>query len=321
MTNESPIFIVGHPRSGTTLLRFMLSSHSRIHIPDETGFVPFLRPDVSAPLSTDQVTAVVHRIGRLNRFWADMVPDIDEFYRALPEPTLSAVLDALYRQRIAEFGAARWGDKTPLYVQYIPTLLTLFPQANFIHMIRDGRDAALSALAKWGAERRYLDVFYLMVNWNRNVRAGCKAKNIVPAGQYAEFHYEELVSTPEVIIRRVCEFLGEEFEPAMLKQNQLAARVGGGIDAHIEVQRPISDSSVGRWRQELNPFQKKLADRLAGSTLTEFGYELAALGPMSPAEILHFAGSAARFLALDTTRTLLYRVGLLSLNRNRRQTS
>ncbi|RMF40576.1 MAG: sulfotransferase, partial [Anaerolineae bacterium] len=156
-----PFFIVGHPRSGTTLLRFMLSSHPRLYIPEETGFIPFLLPRRMhhAPLSLAQTRRLLARIARLNYLWDGLVDDLPAFYAALPAPTLPVILDTLYRRQIAPFGAQRWGDKTPLYVQHIPLLADLFPGAQFIHIIRDGRDAALSARKKWGYA--YQDLTYL----------------------------------------------------------------------------------------------------------------------------------------------------------------
>ena len=119
---EKPIFIVGNPRSGTTLLRFILSSHPRIYIPDETGFIPFLLEDIESELDLAQTDTVLERIGQLNRSWDGMVEDVAGFITALPKSNLQHILDALYQQKIAEQGAVRWGDKTPSYALYISTL-------------------------------------------------------------------------------------------------------------------------------------------------------------------------------------------------------
>lgn len=146
---EIPFFIVGHPRSGTTLLRFILSSHPRLHIPAETGFLPFLGVNPQRSLSLVDVERLLDRIAHLNTEWGGLVQDREEFLAALPEPSLAFVLDALYRRKIAGSGAARWGDKTPGYVHHLPALHSIFPQVQFLHVIRDGRDAVLSASKKW----------------------------------------------------------------------------------------------------------------------------------------------------------------------------
>lgn len=318
---ERPIFVVGHPRSGTTLLRFLLSSHPRIHIPEETGFIPFLVGErwVNASLSRAQVGSVLERIGKLNRLWYGMVDDVSAFYDSLPEPKLARVLDALYRQKAAAFGAARWGDKTPVYIRYIPTLVRLFPTAQFVHMIRDGRDAALSALAKWPERRRYMDPYYLLKNWERNVETGQQAGRMLGPSRYLEMRYETLVREPQAVLEEVCTFLGESFHPDMLDHTSLARRVGPGPQGHVEVQQPISTASIGRWRTQMAPFDQRMADRLVGRTLSELGYELAGLGPLLTGERLKLLLLAGKYRLTDTTRSVLYAVGVLTLNRGMRR--
>jgi hypothetical protein len=321
MKNEPslrPFFIVGSPRSGTTLLRFMLSTHSRLYVPDETGFLPFLRCDPGRLLDVQETGEVLQRIGHLNRFWKGLVADVAAFHSALPQPRLPYLLDALYRQHCLPQRMARWGDKTPLYIRYIPQLLAIFPQAQFIHIIRDGRDAALSARAKWGAANRYMDIYYLLRSWQRSESAGQEAQRTLPAAQYFALHYEALVTTPETLLRQICDYLGEPFEPAMLKQTKLARQIGGGIDEHVEVQADLHGTSVARWQKEMTPFEKRLADDLVGDTLQELGYPLANIGGLTVGDRALKLAFAAKFGLADTTRTLLYRTGILTLNRNRR---
>lgn len=313
-----PFFIVGHPRSGTTLLRFMLSSHPRLTVPDETGFVPFLRVDPARALTVGETTAVVSRIARLNVEWDGMVEDIATFHAALRPPTLRSLLNALFCQKIGPHGAVRWGDKTPLYVQYLPRIRAIWPDAKVIHVVRDGRDAALSALHKWGGERGYMDMTYLLRNWVRNVQTG-RTQGELLGSDYLELRYETLVREPNATLRRVCAFLGEAFVPAMLDFDKLAREVGGGVDGHVEVQRPLSVVSIGRWEREMGVFDRKLAECIAGPLLAELGYAPTDAAPLTTAERARAAALNARFLLTDTTRTILYRTGILTLNRNRRK--
>jgi hypothetical protein len=319
--SETPVFVVGHPRSGTTLLRFMLSSHSQLDIPEETGFIPFLVPDnqLNADLSMAQVEEILRRIAQLNHLWRDMVPDVAAFYGELPEPRLCHVLDALYRQQIAPHGAVRWGDKTPVYVRYIATLDTLFPTAQFIHVIRDGRDAALSAQAKWPGRRIYMDNYYLLQHWMTNVESGRRAGQLLGGERYLEIRYEGLVQNPQGTLEGICAFLGETFEPAMLEPAQLARRVGPGPQHHVEVMQPVSSTSVARWKAEMNPFEQRMADHVAGRSLQALGYELSLQGPLSPPEHLRLGLLAAKFWVTSSTRSLLYRTGALTLNRGMRR--
>jgi hypothetical protein len=316
--SETPFFIVGNPRSGTTLLRFILSSHPRIYIPGETGFIPFLLKNVRAELSLPQVRGLLHRIAWLNRGWDDLVKQVPGFYRSLPTPTLRQLLDALYRRKITPHGAVRWGDKTPSYVRHIPTLSTIFPQAQFIHVIRDGRDVALSAQAKWGHKHWYMDSYYLLKNWARNVKEGRRAGRQLDPDRYLEIHYEQLVQAPEDTVRTLCSFLNESFHSAMLEHTRLA-RQEIGPDGHVEVRRPISTASVQRWRGEMSAFQCKLANELAGPVLAEMGYELAESSLWSTRERIRLFCLAVKYQAIDSMRHLLPALGIPTLNRDKRK--
>ena len=316
-----PIFVVGSPRSGTTLLRFMLSSHPRIYIPDETGFIPFLlKPSqLGQPLTHAEVEKILSRIAKLNYLWRDLVPDVAAFYQNLPEPTLTFLLDALYRQIVAPFKAGRWGDKTPLYVRYIPIIQRIFPAAQFIHVIRDGRDATLSAQRKWGLPRYwYMDNYYLLRNWVDNVNFGRKSGALLPEAQYLEIRYEQLVFDPERMLQQVCAFLGEAYDPAMLNHNHLAQQVGPGPDQHTEVMEPISTESVQRWKSRMSSLDLKIADHIAGSLLAELGYERYSPGQFTASEWFHFCFLALKYNLSAALRWALYAGGFFTLNRNMR---
>jgi len=315
---EKPFFIVGNPRSGTTLLRFILSSHPRIHIPAETGFLPFLSQDVETNLNLDRVDEVLKRIGRLNRKWAGMVDDLQAFYESLPEPRLMYVLDALYRRKIEPYGAVRWGDKGPSYVRYIPVISEIFPTAQFVHLIRDGRDTTVSAKRKWG-HNWYMDTCYLLKNWVRNVEHGQQAGAILGPDRYLEIRYENLVQTPRPVIETLCAFLGEQFHPAMLDHTSLARQLIGPEGAYPNVRKPISLNSVQRWKREMTLFDQKVANRIAGSKLIALGYELPELEPFSPTEGLHFFFLTCKYRLTSSVRWLLYAQGLLTLGRDNRR--
>lgn len=320
----SPIFIVGSPRSGTTLLRFMLSSHPDLYIPDETGFIPHLiKPErVGDALTRAEVSALLDRIGQLNYLWRNLVTDVSAFYQSLPEPNLTNILDALFCRVVADHHASRWGDKTPLYVQHMPLIANIFPRVQFVHVIRDGRDATLSAQQKWGRSQFwYMDNYYLLKNWVANVAIGRRDGALLPKTQYYEVRYEQLVREPENSLGQICDFLGESYQPAMLSHTSLARQVGPGPDNHTEVMKPISTASVGRWRTEMSAFEQKMADRIAGSLLSELFYERSEVDPFTLEDKLRFSFLAAKYRLSDTLRQLLYRTGFLTLNRNMRQSS
>jgi LPS sulfotransferase NodH len=314
---ETPFFIVGNPRSGTTLLRFILSSHSRIYIPEETGFLPHICGYAGRMLSRPEVEELVLRIGRMNSEWRALVSDFDAFYASLPSPTLMHVLDQLYGIKLVPHHAVRWGDKGPSYVRVLSKIDRIFPTAVYIHVIRDGRDCTLSALKKWGRRYWYYDTYYLMRTWSRNVQAGRSAGQWLGPGRYLEIRYEELVSDVTAVVKRICDFLGERFEPQMLDHTGLARQLAAPT-GHLEVEQPVTRRSAGNWRQNMLLFDQKVALRVAGRQLSQLGYDVPKLPPLNIAEWVRYAALAGRFFLIDSLRRLLYCVGWLKMSREKR---
>jgi hypothetical protein len=315
---EDPIFVIGNPRSGTTLLRFILSSHPRIHIPPETGFLPFLFDAPERELSLAEVEQILDRLGGYNRDWKNVVDDARAFYDTLPCPTLKWVLDALYRQKVAPYGATRWGDKGPSYVAYVPAIAQIFPSAQFVHMIRDGRDTTLSAQRKWGDSHWYMDNYYLLRNWVRNVNRGQEAGAMLGPERYLEIRYEDLVQRPSPVVKRICLFLNEQFDSAMMQHTTLANQLLETDTAYPNVRRPISTQSVQRWKREMVSLDLKLSLRVAGPKLQELGYETPELETFSLAEWARYTFLRCKYLVVDFLRGRLYKHGALVFgHRNR----
>ena len=148
MVAQAPFFIVGAGRSGTTLLRLILAGHSRLHIPPETWFLRPLVQDfpLTGALTQPQVERAIETMVQDER-WPDMEMAADELRRqaaTLTQPTLVDLIDLVYRHLLHASGKQRLGDKTPHYFAIVPELATLYPEAKFIHLVRDGRDVAIS---------------------------------------------------------------------------------------------------------------------------------------------------------------------------------
>ena len=144
----APFFIVGSGRSGSTLLRLILSAHPRICIPPETWFLLELvdRFPQDRPLEAEELQAVVDAMTSHYR-WPDLGLDravLEERLARANRPTLGDAAAAVYDELASREGKPRWGDKTPPYVRIVPQLARLFPGARFLHLLRDGRDVALS---------------------------------------------------------------------------------------------------------------------------------------------------------------------------------
>jgi hypothetical protein len=310
-----PFFIVGVHRSGTTLLRYMLSSHSRLYVPPESDFIPyfFLR-NPTEELSDRRIAEILDIIFTKYRFvgeWRGDRPQAAEFTRQLAAPTPAALLDALYTAYARQNGAERWGDKTPIYASYLDLIHEIFPAAQFIHIIRDGRDAAQSMLAKYEADEFHVDVFFAARNWVRRIRKAQASGARLGPGQYYELRYEDLVVDPERELRGVCEFLGEPFEPPMLRHHRLASnRIPPDSHFFDTVRQPTSDERMGRWRSKLSPADQRLVQAVAGPLLQELAYPLEDVGPMPWSERLRLVALALKYATLQAGRRVLQAAGL-----------
>jgi len=275
------VVVLGVSRSGTTLLKEMLDRHSQLAIPSESYFLPQLwdrhgpRPDREA------ILADLGRLARV-REWG-VSPD--EVRRRLPaDPSFADVIEAVYRAYAGERGKPRFGDKTPAYMQHLALLERVFPGAQYVHIVRDGRDAALSFVAmrrrprfNWARPRRLSD---FACQWDYEIRAARRFGSTTAAGRYLELRYEDLVADPGRRLREVCAFLGLGFEPAMLEYHR-------GVDAttlqdHPRLAQPPA-AGVRDWREQMAPRDAERFEAIAGALLTELGYPRAHPAPSSGA--------------------------------------
>jgi hypothetical protein len=164
-------FIVGSPRSGTTLLRFALAAHSALAVPPETGFVGHIAADAAlAQIGPDELLRLMTTFPPAMSAWSDFGVSEDSLHRAFAALETFRVADGIrcfYRLYAARHGKPRFGDKTPIHGRMIADIGRLLPEAAFIHVIRDGRDASLSLRDMWFTPAR--DMAALAVYWRDNV--------------------------------------------------------------------------------------------------------------------------------------------------------
>lgn len=274
MPDNTPFFLIGAGRSGTTLLRLILAGHSRLHIPPETRF---LRPLVrELPLSGQLTAAQTERAVAImtgDYRWPDMEMAAEDLRRRaleLPSPRLVDIIDIVYRHHLTGAGKARSGDKTPIYFEIVEQLATLYPGAKFIHLIRDGRDVAISRIdVDW--ERYYERQF----EWSLAMARRRDYLRSALAGQILEVKYEDLVANPEAIVRQVCVFLDEQFEPQMLDWRHLTTLVPAREQhIHGRLAQPISSDGIAVWRRRLTALECFAMEACLHRDLENCGYQL-----------------------------------------------
>jgi hypothetical protein len=275
--NEVFPFVVGSGRSGTTLLRNVFDAHSELAMCHEAHFIaPFVQHrsayERKGRFDADAFVTDLYRSPNFRR------QDIDEaaIRAAMAESPPSDIVEAV-RVVMAVYATAAgkrlYGDKTPGYVTDLELLGAAFPEARFIHVIRDGRDVALAYLDRdeWGPSSLGDAAHY----WRSRVTRGRAAGRALGPDRYREVRYEDMVDDPERVTRDLCTFLGLEFEDAMMLSHERGREfIAGTKDpgAFVNLARPIT-KGMREWRTQMDPDDVVLYETIAGDLLTELGYE------------------------------------------------
>lgn len=283
--------IVGAPRSGTTLLRFMLDSHPELAIPPETGFLRVGPELIRHGVSAEGFFRAVVDFPESFPAWDDFGIGQDEFRAALAslEPfTVADGFRTFYRLYAERSGKNRWGDKTPLHSKSMVEIREVLPEARFIHIIRDGRDVALSLRGMWFSPGEEMEV--QAAHWRDWVNAARESGR--GRSDYLEVSYESLVRQPQGVIEGVCSFIGLDFAPVMLdyhnrtsarlKEHKTRYRADGSILVTHEMRleqmrlttRPPDTSRISGWKTAMSPEDRKRFEAIAGDLLRELGYEI-----------------------------------------------
>jgi len=275
----APIFVVGAPRSGTSLLARMLDAHPAIGLADELCFFDIVLsaqsevPELDSPERIARFLELLPRMDHV-RFWADgeaLIAAAADRLRADPAPSYARFYRYLMEARAAAVGARRFGEKTPWNVRHLEALEALFPNARFVHIVRDPRAVVAS---KRKLPRTSTDVVTNAVKWSIDVAAAGRYRDSSPerAARLLEIRYEDLVRNPEPVLRRLTDFLGEPFDPAMLTFTEAGTPAFKDQPWRDGVRRPLFDSSLASWRNEFTPAQLWLVQRLTRAGMARYGY-------------------------------------------------
>src|SRR5262249_7683944 len=290
-----PVIVLGVGRSGTTLLRVMLDRNTTLAIPYETFFVPQLahrhwrRPDLDDFLDD---------LGRLRTLYDWGITPEGGRTRRREGMTTSEAIAAIFETYAERQGKPRWGDKTPLYMQQLPLLERLFPDAIWVHLVRDGRDAALSFLElpegfsgkTWALPRT---VTQLAARWRTEILAARRLGGHA-GSRYLELRYEDLVDDPEHWLQRVCEHVSLPWEPEMLDHTRHSDT------AHMPEHRNLAQPptpGLRDWRSQMSREDALAFEQVARDVLQSAGYELLEPGGNYPTS--NGRRELARFAALS----------------------
>ncbi len=264
VSRAAPVVIGGCPRSGTTLLRVLLDRHPSIACgPESKLFIP----------DWPSADELAHRYE---------MPE--ELVRGLlaAAPSQAEFIDRFFAEHCRRLDKKRWAEKTPLNVRYADFVFAHFPDARFVHILRDGRDTVASlrtfpSHAVVNGRRVPLDtrnpIDRCARRWVRDVRAGLRHRG---DPRYTEVRYEALATRPEETLRPLFEFLGEPFDPCVLRprpEEKAAAKRPLRDHANSpEASAPIHTRALSRYLTDLDVSELETVMRIAGDLLRELGY-------------------------------------------------
>lgn len=262
VSDAAPIIIGGCPRSGTTLMRVMLDTHSRICCGPECSLLLPRWPHVR----------------NLARRFAIPEGAIRALFAASPSQGWFA--DEFFKLYCATLGKPRWAEKTVANIHHMDFIFSRFPKASFIHMIRDGRDTVCSL--RTHPRHKVVNGALVELNtrhpvepcvrrWVEYVQAGLEHRS---DPRYLEVRYEDLVAHPRATLERVFAFVGEPFEERVLNFHEVE---GGSRDftnnpQNPEANRPVYTKAVSRWRSDFSAPEVATFKRLGGALLVELDY-------------------------------------------------
>jgi hypothetical protein len=289
---ESPVFIIGNPRSGTSLLRLMLMSHTGIVIAPECGFAVWLyesyadwtQGDVDSP----RLSLFLHDLAQARKFetWNVRIDALRDYISRRRPSSYSDLVASVYRFYAMGIKPdfCIWGDKNNYYLSHIADIRALFPSARFIHVVRDGRSVACSykelgmrELKHAYAPRLPSDTNSIAIEWGGNIRTIRSSFASFGFEGVWELRFEDLVSSPRDSLVSICGFLGLAFEPAMLEYYKLSESKGGEPEIYREWKGKNRSrlllSEVDRFRADLSLDEIRVFENKAREQLDWYGYD------------------------------------------------
>lgn len=244
-----PIYIIGNPRSGTSLFRLMLHLHSQVSIPPESHFFLWLEDKYPA-WDLSKAEDYIEDLYNSTKFETWQMPreELQAFilrHRPATYPQLNSLIYLFYTLSIGKT-PVRWGDKNKLWKEKLPNIEAAYPDTQYIHVIRDGRDIACSfrELAEKKMTSKYAprvptDIEHLSERWHRNISAIRAFEKDLPEHRFLTVRYEDLLTSTSEVMERAFAFLGLPFEPDVLDYY------------HVEDREQVEPAEFFQWKEKL----------------------------------------------------------------------
>lgn len=289
---DSPLFIIGSPRSGTSLLRLILTSHSQILVPPECGFIIWLHTKYANWQRSDnnngsRLTSFLDDLFESKKFdtWLlDKTFIKDQIVARQPEnyAELCGVVYATFGMTTGK-DFSMWGDKNNFHINHLGELLNLYKKARFLHIVRDGRDVACSYREVMAAKSKSpyapkleTNITNIALEWSNNVMKIDSFMTLMPREATMTIRYEDLVLNSSSSVMAICEWIGMPFEADMLnfyqqnKSKKLEPELT--MDWKKRTLQPISDDTLGRYASLLSNEEQDEFLAVAAIALCRFSY-------------------------------------------------
>lgn len=270
----------------------MLDSQPTLAIPPETGFlcVSQILTGSDDELRESFFSSIVNFPVEAPN-WPDFEIPTELFWQTLTRIKPFNIAEAyrsFYRLYAARFEKLRWGDKTPLYCKCMDAIREILPECRFIHIIRDGRDAALSLRRMHFSPG--LEIETQAAYWRDCVltarRAGANHSD------YLEVRYEDLILNPRKTLHQICTFIDLEYDDAMLhyytrSPERIKEHKGRPTLLLTQEQRirqqqhttlPLDPARVFAWKSAMSVEERERFQIVAGDLLSDLGYEMSVPG-------------------------------------------
>jgi Sulfotransferase family len=251
---RGPIFIIGAMGSGTTLLRLMLDSHPNIGVPQETGFMRAYNAHQFIPFKWS------------GRNWAKRLG----WSREELDQELADFYHRLFMRYVEHHGKQRWGEKTPLHTFHIDDMARLYPDSQFVGMVRHPGGEVGSCVGRFNHTLDRATYHYL-----RYTKEIARQAAHYP-DRFVIVRYEDLVLQPERAMRELLEWLGEPWSDQVLAHHTIQSGRGGKltVEGKNRVDEPIDESRIEKWTRTLDGSARRKVQRRLGALGEFFGYSM-----------------------------------------------
>ncbi|MBP8033101.1 MAG: sulfotransferase [Bacteroidia bacterium] len=283
INNIPMFFIVGRARSGTTLLQTMLDAHPSIIVPGESCVLMHLKNKyfkykIWNNTMVDVFLKDLFQERKLNQFWNLNIEKIRTQIYQIPSdkrtfPLLMKIIYINYPSIFEQNKIKQIGDKNPIYTLFIKELIEIYPEAKFIHIVRDYRANIVSNRDTFSL-KNIATLAHAWIYHNEKVES---IKKNIP-NKFLLLKYEDLISQPIKEMERICDFLKIEYHSSVLEYHlTLNQKIEDDISqqlkkTHGNLLQPINSNNIESWKTKLNKQDLLLSELIAGEYGTFYGY-------------------------------------------------